>query len=176
MMIAMLIRLCFLLLPALACCAQSKPAPPKLELAFEMHAELGAPLDMGKFATGTRRIVPVTGGTFEGPGIKGKVLSGGADFQIIHADGFTEIDATYVLETDKGEKIYVRNTGMRHGPPEVIAKLNAGERVDQSQIYFRTSPSFDTAAPNLQWLRRALFVCVGERYPKEVLIRFYRIP
>jgi hypothetical protein len=94
---------------------------------------------------------------------------------VIHADGFTEVDAQYVLETDRGERIHVRNTGMRHGPADVIARLNAGERVDQSQIYFRTAPVFDTAAPGLQWMRRAIFICVGERYPDEVVIRFYRV-
>lgn len=157
--------------------AQDKPpSPPKLELVFELHAQLGAPIVLGQFTGGTtRRIIPVTGGTFDGPRIKGKVLPGGADHQVIHADGFTEVDAQYALETDRGETIHVRNTGMRHGPPELIAKLNAGETVDQSQIYFRTAPVFDTAAPRLQWMRRALFICVGERYPNEVVIRFYLV-
>jgi hypothetical protein len=150
-------------------------APPKLELVFTLRAQLGAPQVLGQFPEGTRRMIPVTGGTFEGPGIKGKILPGGADWQVIHADGFTEVDAQYVLETDRGERIHVRNTGMRHGPADVIARLNAGERVDQSQIYFRTAPVFDTAAPGLQWMRRAIFICVGERYPDEVVIRFYRV-
>ena len=152
------------------------PAAPKLEFVFEVRAQLGEPIILGQFTgSTTRRIIPVTGGTFEGPAIKGKLLPGGADHQVIHADGFTEVNAEYALETDRGETIHVRNTGMRHGPAELIAKLNAGEEVDQSKIYFRTAPVFDTAAPRLQWMRRALFICVGERYPNEVVIRFYLV-
>ena len=59
--------------------------------------------------------------------------------------------------------------------PEVLQKLNAGERVDQSLIYFRTAATIETAAPRLQWLARSVFVCVGERYPTEVVVRFYRV-
>jgi hypothetical protein len=144
--------------------------PPKLEFVFELRAEVGTPVVLG-----SRRIVPVGSGTFEGPSIKGRLHPGGADYQVIHADGFTEVDARYMLETDQGELIYVSNQGMRHGPPDVIAKLNAGQSVDQSQIYFRTVPRFETAAPGLAWLTRAIFVCVGERYPAGVVIRFYRV-
>jgi hypothetical protein len=145
-------------------------APPKLEFVFELRAEVGTPVVLG-----SRRIVPVGTGTFEGPSIQGKLQPGGADYQIIHADGFTEVDARYVLETDQGELIYVSNQGMRHGPADVIAKLNAGVAVDPSQIYFRTVPHFETAAPRLQWLTRSVFVCVGERYPAGVVIQFYRV-
>jgi len=144
--------------------------PPKLEFAFELRAEVGTPVVLGG-----RRMVPVGAGTFEGPSIKGKLRPGGADYQILHPDGFTEVDARYVLETDKGELIYVVNQGMRHGPADVIAKLNAGLAVDQSQIYFRTVPRFETASPDLQWLTRAVFVCVGERHPNGVVIQFYRV-
>ena len=152
----------------------NSPAP-GLELVFTLRAQLGAPIVLGRFGEGVRRIIPVAGGTFEGPEIQGRILPAGADYQLIHADGFTEIDARYALETDQGETIWVRNTGMRHGPPELIAKLNAGQPVDQSQIYFRTAPVFDTASPRLEWMRRSLFVCVGERYPNEVVIRFYLV-
>jgi hypothetical protein len=151
-----------------------QPSAPTLEFAFEVTAQV-APPDKIATAAGERRIVPVTGGTFEGPGIKGKVLPGGADYQVIHADGFTEVEAHYVLETDKGERVYVTNIGMRHAPPEVIAELNAGKLVDPAKVYFRTSPTFETSAPKLQWMTRALFVCTGERYPDGVKIRFYRV-
>src|SRR5207249_1716066 len=106
---------------------------------------------------------------------KGRLLPGGADYQLIHPDGFTEVDARYVLETDQGELIYVSNKGMRHGPPDVIAKLNAGQPVDPSQIYFRTVPQFETTAADLQWLTRSVFVCVGEWHPAGVVIRLYRV-
>ena len=61
-----------------------------------------------------RRIIPIVGGTFEGSGMKGRVLNNGADWQIVRADGLTEIDTRYALETDKGQIIYVQNVGMRH--------------------------------------------------------------
>jgi hypothetical protein len=152
----------------------NQPGPPTLEFVFELTAQVAAP---DKIATtaGERRIVPITGGSFAGPDVKGKVLPGGADYQLIHADGFTEVEAHYVLETDRGERIYVNNKGMRHAPADVMAELNAGKAVDPSKIYFRTSPSFETESPRLQWLTRALFICVGERYPEGVKIRFYRV-
>jgi hypothetical protein len=153
------------------------PSPPVLELAFEVRAEVADPLVIGELPTGqTRRIIDITGGTFEGPGIKGKVRPGGADWQLIRrADGFTDVDARYTLETDAGELIYVTNVGIRHAPPEVMRRLNAGEVVDQSEIYFRAVPKFETAAPNLEWLMRSIFVATGERYPNGVVIRFWRV-
>ena len=148
--------------------------PPRLEFVLEVTAQVAAP-DKVPTAAGERRIVPVTGGTFEGPTVKGKVLPGGADYQLIHADGLTEIEARYVLETDRGERVYVTNKGIRHAPPEVIAELNAGKLVDPARVYFRTSPTFETDAPRLQWMTRALFICTGERYPDGVKIQFYQV-
>jgi hypothetical protein len=157
--------------------AQPKsPEPPKLEFAFEVRAKVAAPIVLGQVPGGTRRIIDVLGGTFEGPKIKGIVRPGGADWQIIRPDGFTDVDARYMLETDKGELIYVSNIGIRHAPPDVLAKLNAGEVVDQKLVYFRTVPKMETSAPDLQWLTRSIFVCTGERYPDAVVIRYYRVP
>ena len=153
----------------------SPPLAPKLEFAFEVRAKVAAPTVVGSVPGGTRRIVDVLGGTFQGPKVKGKIRPGGADWQIIRPDGFTEVDARYTLETDKGELIYVSNVGVRTAPPEVLAKLNAGQVVDQALIYFRTVPKMETAAPGLQWLTRSIFVCTGERYPDAVVIRFWRV-
>jgi hypothetical protein len=151
------------------------PAPPRLVFAFELRAQVGPPLVVGQVPAGTRRIVQITGGTFEGPGIKGKIVPGGADWQIIRADGFSELDTRYTLETDKGQTIYVQNAGMRHAPPDVMKKLLAGQPVDNALVYFRTVPKFETAAPELQWLTRAIFVGLGERYPNDVVVRFWRL-
>ncbi len=159
---------------AAAALAQS-PAPPRLTLAFELRATVGPPLEVGDVAQGRRRIVPITGGTFEGPGIRGKVLPGGADWQIIRADGFSELDTRYTLETDKGQIIYVQNAGIRHAPPDVMKRLLAGEVVDPALVYFRTVPTFETASPALQWLTRSIFVGIGERYPNDVRIRFWKL-
>src|SRR6185503_15850636 len=155
--------------------AQGKPPEPKLTFAFEVRATVGAPLEVGAVAQGRRRIVPITGGTFEGPDLRGKVMAGGADWQIIRADGFTELDTRYTLETDKGQIIYVQNAGMRHAAPDVMKRLLAGEIVDPTTVYFRTTPRFETASADLQWLTRAVFVGMGERYPNDVRIRFFKL-
>ena len=162
-------------LAAVATLHAQAPAPPKLVFAFELRAQVGPPLVVGQVPAGTRRIVQITGGTFEGPGIKGKIVPGGADWQIIRADGFSELDTRYTLETDKGQTIYVQNAGMRHAPPDVTKKLLAGQPVDNALVYFRTVPKFETAAPELQWLTRAIFVGLGERYPNDVVVRFWRL-
>jgi hypothetical protein len=151
------------------------PEPPKLEFAFEARFQVATPEDIGVVAGGRRRLIPITGGSFSGPGLSGKLLPGGADHQLLQADGFTQLEARYALVTTEGEKIYVVNRGVRYGAPEVLARLNAGERVDPSLIYFRTVASFETAAPRLQPMTRALFVGVGERFPTEVVIRFFRV-
>ena len=151
------------------------PAAPKLELAFEIRAQVGKPDEVGAVPGGTRRVIPIVGGTFSGPGVKGKILPGGADHQLLQPDGFTQLEAKYVLQTDQGEMIYVTNRGMRHGPADVLKRLNAGERVDPNLIYFRTAATLETSAPRLQWMARSIFVCVGERYPNEVVVRFYRV-
>lgn len=155
--------------------AQEPPSPPGLEFAFEVRAEVADPTVVGQVPNGLRRIIDILGGTFEGPRIKGRVVPGGADWQIIRDDGFTDVDARYTLETEDGELIYVSNLGIRHAPPDVMRRLNAGEQVDQSQIYFRAVPKFEAAAPELEWLMRSIFIATGERYPNGVIIRFWRV-
>ncbi len=151
---------------------------PRLTLALEVLAEVGPPLEIGEVPGGRRRIVPITGGTFKGHGeiaIEGRVVPGGADTQLVRADGLTEAHARYTLETSRGGLIGVVNRGVRHAPADVMTKLLAGERVDPSLVYFRTTPVFETAVPELQMLTRSIFVGTGERYPSEVLLRFWRI-
>jgi hypothetical protein len=155
--------------------AQESLVPPQLSFAFEVLVEVADPTVIGTLPNGTRRIVDILGGSFEGPGIQGRVVPGGADWQIIREDGFTDIDARYTLETEAGDLIYVSNIGIRHAPPDVITRLNAGEVVDQSQIYFRAIPKFETSAPELEWLMKSIFVATGERYPNGVVIRFWRV-
>jgi hypothetical protein len=149
--------------------------PPALELALELRAQLGAPLEVGTVPGGRRRIVQILGGTFEGSGLKGRILPGGADWQIVRADGLAELDTRYTLETDDGRLIYVQNAGIRHASPEVTARLMKGEPVDPSLVYFRTVATFETPAPELAWLMRSIFVGTGERYPTDVLIRFWKV-
>jgi hypothetical protein len=158
--------------------AQSDSGPttaPTLTFAFELRALVGAPLEIGEVPHGRRRIVEILGGTVKGPGFSAKVLPGGADWQLIQPDGFSELDTRYTLETDQGQRVYVQNAGIRHASPDVMQKLLAGEIVDPKLVYFRTVPKFETAAPELQWLARSVFVGIGERFPTEVVVRFYRL-
>lgn len=153
-----------------------RPTEPKLTFAFEMHATLGPAIEVGKLANGSvRRIIPVTGGTFRGPGIKGTVVAGGADWQIVTQDGIAILDARYTLQTDQGHFIYVSNKGIRHGKPEVLKRIAAGEEVDPSEYYMRTAPDLEASAPELDWVRRSLFVCSGARMKDAVMIAFYKV-
>ena len=157
--------------------AQDMPEPPGLEFAFEVRVQVADPVVVADLPSGqTRRIIDILGGTVEGPEIRGEVLPGGADWQLIRqSDGFTDIDARYTIRTDDGHLIYVSNIGIRHASPEVMRRLNAGEVVDQSLIYFRAIPKFETEAPGLDWLMTHLFVSSGERYPNGVVIRFWKV-
>src|SRR6187200_1517985 len=151
------------------------PQPPKLSLAMTIHVQVGPPTELGEVPRGRRRIIPILGGTFEGPNVRGKVLPGGADWQIVRADGLAELDTRYMLQTDAGSLVYIQNAGIRHAPPEVTKKLLAGEAVDPSQVYFKTVPTFETSAPELQWLTRAIFIGVGERQPSDVIIHVWKV-
>lgn len=155
--------------------AQGTPPRPGLTFAFEIRAQVGTPLEIGNVPEGRRRIIQILGGTFSGPGMKGTILPGGADWQIVREDGFTELDTRYTLRTDGGDLIYVQNAGVRHAPPDVMKKLLAGETVNPSLVYFRTVPVFETAAPSLQHLTRNIFIGLGERYPTEVVVRFWKV-
>ena len=149
--------------------------PPRLTFAMELQVKVGAPLDVGAVPRGRRRIVPIEGGSFEGPNLRGTVLPGGADWQIIRGDGLAELDTRYTLKTEAGDIIYIQNAGMRHAPPDLTGRLLAGQDVDPSLVYFRTVPTFETQAPHLQWLTRAIFVGIGERHPTDVIVRVWKV-
>jgi hypothetical protein len=151
------------------------PRDPQLSFAFEARVTIAPPLDLGVTRAGHRRVIPILGGTFEGPRIRGKVLEGGADWQILHADGAADLEARYTLQTDDGALIYVINRGMRRGPAEVLQRINRGERVNPDEIYFRTYTTFETSAPAYQWLADSVCVGTGERYPDGVVVRFYQV-
>ena len=151
---------------------------PILTLTLEVRALVGEPIDIGVVGRGRRRVVPIIGGTFEGHGelnARGRVIPGGEDWQLIQDDGLTEADARYVLQADNGGTISVRNRGVRRASADVMRRLLAGERVDPSLVYFKSAPTFETSAAELQVLVRSIFVGVGERYPNEVVLRFWKV-
>lgn len=132
------------------------------------------PIEVGETALGFRRVIPITGGTVSGARLNGRVLSGGADFQLIRRDGVAELHANYVLECD-GARIYIENYGLRHGPPEAMERLRAGLPVDPELIYFRSSPRFETADPRYLWLTRHLFIANGVRLPDRVRLSLWQV-
>ena len=150
-------------------------SPPALEFVVAAHVTVDRPLDLGDVGKGGRRIVPITGGEFFGPRLRGKVVPGGADWQIIRSDGVAELEARYTLETDDGALIYVRNHALRHGPAEVLAALAAGRSVEPSSYYFRGATFFETGAARYAWLTKHIIVCTGEREPAGVKLRFYQV-
>jgi hypothetical protein len=124
---------------------------------------------------GRRRVIPITGGTFRGDKLSGRVLAGGADWQLIRADGVAELDARYTLETSDQALIYVRNFGYRHGPPEILQRLAAGEPVDPALYYMRTTPLFETSAARYQWLNRTICVATGARRASAVELEVFEV-
>ena len=148
---------------------------PRLEFIFTAHVTVEEPLDFGDVGKGHRRVVPITGGEFSGPDMRGAVLGGGADWQIIRGDGVAELDARYTLRTDDGALIHVRNMALRHGPPVVMAELAAGRPVVPGSYYFRGATFFETSAAPYAWLTRHIVVCTGHREPDLVKVAFYRI-
>ena len=124
---------------------------------------------------GLRRLIPIVAGTVQGQGWTARVLPGGADFQLLVNDRMAELDARYVLETDGGDLIYVQNRAIRTASPEVMAQLVRGEVVDPQSVYFRCSPSFETASKSLAWISERLFIGTGARFPDKVVMRFFEV-
>jgi hypothetical protein len=149
---------------------------PRLTKIFRLEASLGEPLDLGNVTQGRRRIVPQTGGTFTGPELNGTLLPGAsADWQIVLPDGTALGDVRSTLQTDRGDLLYVRSQGVRHGDAEVLGRLSRGEEVDASEYVFRTSTQIETAAPDLDWLNKGVFVTVGGRQVGAVIYEVYLV-
>lgn len=142
---------------------------------FRVHAELADILDLGQTPTGHRRVINILGGTVEGPRLRGRILPGGADWQIIRADGAADIEARYTLEADSGARILVSSKGLRHGPAEVLTRLHRGEAVDPSLYYFRTVMRFETGDPALDWLNRILALARGAREARAVRLDVFEV-
>ena len=140
-----------------------------------IRAQLAGILKAGVTPYGERRIINILGGTVEGPKFKGRILPGGADWQIIRTDGVADVRAHYTVESDTGGHVLVTNEGMRHGPPEVMARLARDEKVDPSLYYFRTVIRFETADPAAAWLNRLIGVCRGTREPQAVRLDVYEV-
>jgi Protein of unknown function (DUF3237) len=141
-----------------------------------LEARLAKALDLADIAQGHRRIVPLTGGTFTGPELNGKLLPGAsADWQIALPDGTALGDIRYTLQTDRGDLLYVQSRGVRHGSADVLARLARGEDVDAGEYTFRTSTQIETAAPDLDWLNKGVFISVAGREAGGVIYETYLV-
>ena len=148
---------------------------PELKFFADLSVQVDKPQEVGKTHHGVRRVIPILGGSVQGQGWQGRVLSGGADFQLLLGPSMAELDARYVIESDGGDLIFVTNRAVRTASPEVMAKIVRGEPVDPSTVYFRCSPSFETASPALSWITERLFIGTGARHPDQVVMRFFEV-
>lgn len=157
-----------------------QPVTPHLHYLMQVTVTLDPPLLVGTMAMGTRRIINITGGHFNGQTLTGEpltgvVLPGGADWQLVRPDGVALLDARYTLQTTDGALIYVQNRGVRHGPPDVLAAIARGEAVDPASYTMRTTPTFETGDPRYQWLNDLIAVGSGLRRADAVVLDFYRV-
>ncbi len=149
-------------------------APALLQFA-DLSVQVAAPIEVGNVGHGTRRMIPILGGTCTARDWTAKVLPGGADFQLIVNERMARLEARYVLETDAGDRIYVHNDAVRTAAPEVMARLVRGEPVDPADVYFRCVPRFETSAPSLAWMMERVFLGTGLRRPNDVVMRFFEV-
>jgi hypothetical protein len=154
--------------------SELQPPVPGLRHFSRATVQVAAPQSFGKTLLGERRVVQILGGRLEGK-LSGEVLPGGADWQIITASGVAQLEARYTIRTAEGVLILVHNRGLRHAAPEVLEQLYAGEVVDPSKYYFRSTPTFETGENSYAWLNRIVAVCSGARTPTEVLLDFYEV-
>ncbi len=148
--------------------APSLPAP-RLEFAFSLSVEVGAAVELGGPGESRRRWIPVTGGSFAGPRICGRILPG-ADWQTVRSQDVIEIDARYALQTDDGAVVSIVNTGLRR-----LGNADDQTPPASAEVYFRTIACFETAASKHGWLNRSLFLGTGSRRHDTVSIEFWQV-
>ncbi|MGV8996447.1 MAG: DUF3237 family protein [Parvibaculaceae bacterium] len=142
------------------------PAPLQTEFVLEAYVTIGVPVKVGASKDGYRQMIPITGGQFEGPRIEGKVMAGGGDWQRMRPDGVMMVEAHYIIETDDGAKIVVRNNGIGVASP------------DGGEPYVRTVPEFEASKGPHEWLNTSLFVGSISRPidgSSAVIIRVFRV-
>lgn len=152
---------------------------PSLEFVASVIVELGEPLEIGATPTGSRRVIPIAGGTVRGPRLSGRIVPGGADWLLMLEDGTAVIDARYTLEvTDASgtaHLVSISTAGVRTGPPEVLAAIRRGESVDPGDYYFRFAATVSTASSEHAWLTRSVLVASATRLADHVAYDLYRL-
>jgi hypothetical protein len=131
------------------------------ELLYRMRLEVGPPFDIGTGPRGHRMVIPFKGGRFEGPKLRGEVLITGGDWLLQRPDGVMELDVRRTLRTDDGHLIYAHYRGILAGSADAMARLGRGEPVPAAELYFRTTPVFETGSAKYAWLNRIIAVGIG---------------
>ena len=150
--------------------------PPALEHVCDLAVTIAPPVEVGQTPAGLRRMIPITGGVVTGPRLSGKVLAGGADFQLILGGGTqAHLDARYVIELDDGSRVFVQNTALRFTSAENAQRIVHGEPVNPAEVYFRCQPRLEATTPAWAWLNESQFIGSGRRAPDGVFLSFYRV-
>lgn len=146
-----------------------------LEHVCDLVVELTPPHEMGACASGTRRIIPIVGGTAKGSRINGMILDVGADWQTVSPNHVAELDARYAIRTDDGAVIEVVSRGIRYASQQVARRISAGEQVPPSEYYMRTAIRLDSGDPRYDWLGKSLFLASGGKVGNAVSLAVYRV-
>ncbi len=130
------------------------PVPLAAEFLYRIVVHCDPPIEIGPVGFTIKRVIPITGGRFEGPKLRGTVLPLGADWNssMISDQGKRKVDTRYVLQTDSGEMISLSTIGLSHRSSEVLAARDSGERIDPASYYFRQHLFFETASKKYEWL------------------------
>jgi Protein of unknown function (DUF3237) len=147
----------------------------RLEPVTTAVVELGQPQELGEVLTGRRRIIPIIGGRFDGPLLQATILNGGADWQLVAADGTAIIDTRYSARSDDGHLFYISTSGFRSGPPAVLARLAAGELVSPSEYSFRIAARIETQSPAHLWMNATFFVAAAQRLSSSVTYELFAL-
>jgi hypothetical protein len=161
--------------PALASILPREMTEVRYRPLFVFSIDVAKPSIIGKTPGGERRVGEITGGRFEGERLKGKVLSGGSDWQVVRTDGTWELNVRFVMETDDGHLIGMTYRGLRHGPKDVIDAITRGDQVNPASYYFRVAPFFETASDKYGWLNNIVSVGLGHRLPTGPIYQVFEI-
>jgi len=149
--------------------------PLRSELLFTLTGRVSSPQEIGASPSGQRRIVPIEGGDFKGPKLRGMVLPGGADWMLVRPDGVAQINVRMTLQTDDGDLIFMKYGGFRHGPTDVMDRLARGEAVEPTEYYFRITPLFETGSQKYAWLNKIITIGAGHKLANGPVYYVYEI-
>ena len=147
---------------------------PSLEFIFQANLDVAEIMRFGSAGYNNRGFANIVGGTIEGPRLNGRAIPNtGGDYPYFRPDDVIEFEAMYMLETDDGTPILIKNRGYRHGPPEVLQAFREKREVDPSAYYMRLSPIFEVAPGRHDWLTSHVIIGTGQRHEKQTVFRYY---